>query len=947
MAQNEINWFYNFQQLQESRKVGHNMSNIIISRDTPNSDKTGSKQYTYFSNYEEVIKNIYEGDTKNYYEIIQADDAQRMRYDIDLKNDKFIELQEAGYIPQDITIKQFIKTLISTLSQLTKKTSKDYFKQDCETILFNSSTFEKQSYHMISKGFCLVSTDHHSANLAAQKLYSFVIQELQKELKAYKLPVEELIKVVDKSVYSKLQNFRTVGCCKKKKKNIKKCLTKHDSKESFICNVGEDSEITFSYIKDELPFDIVDKHIQNSLNKTENTKDNKTYKTMEYKQLLNIVKLCDSNNIGRRNWYKMAQTLYNIAHKSDILTEEQCFHLFHQYSKYDISNDDKYVENDDYNDDITTDLWNNLDYDESLIDSRRLTVASIKATARKDHPEQYQEWYNTWYKNEESELLHSNNTEDILNNVLVSVKKEEEELKTVTDIVEDDEEQDEEDDVIIDRELRKKLRENLKRGDEGLADIFVEYNKNIKIFNNKGNCFIYNESKKLWLEKYDLYIGSQISLTIEPLILEEIKMFETMITEIPETEQGNNTNDKKLAGLRSNISRLEKVKLYILSSSGCASIIKKIIPKIEDVDFVNIINTENPDILPVKNGILCLKTGQIRERNINDLFSFQCPVSYKPIDKNSDDYKKVDKFFLDVCKDNENLKEYLRVSLGYMMTGHVSERCYFTWYGIGSNGKSTVCNLLQLIMNKFYTTCSKDIFIKSKNNGSGGATTHLTPLIGARIATFSESDENEQLDSAQIKNLCGGEKITYRKLYCESSEFKPICKLILQTNHKPKINSNDDAIKDRIRFIPFNQRFTNNPTGSEKKRDAKTVRELENELLDVVFQWIIEGSITWYGHGLPECEIIEEAKKEYINDNDIVGGFIKEMCNITDDKEYTTISEVRAEFERWCKDHEKQLEEKKTLTNELKAKKYKQGKKGGNRVWLGIALNKNDVDYEG
>ncbi len=80
-------------------------------------------------------------------------------------------------------------------------------------------------------------------------------------------------------------------------------------------------------------------------------------------------------------------------------------------------------------------------------------------------------------------------------------------------------------------------------------------------------------------------------------------------------------------------------------------------------------------------------------------------------------------------------------------------------------------------------------------------------LINARVAVFSESEKQENLNEGMIKSLTGNDPISCRPLYGKQMEFQTLCKLIMQTNHEPSIDIEEKAMLDSLKFIPFLSRF--------------------------------------------------------------------------------------------------------------------------------------------
>ena len=56
--------------------------------------------------------------------------------------------------------------------------------------------------------------------------------------------------------------------------------------------------------------------------------------------------------------------------------------------------------------------------------------------------------------------------------------------------------------------------------------------------------------------------------------------------------------------------------------------------------------------------------------------------------------KKVELFFRQLIMPDDECREYMRRVLGYSLTGDVTGRTFFVWWGHGSNGKSALFDLL-------------------------------------------------------------------------------------------------------------------------------------------------------------------------------------------------------------------------------------------------------------
>ena len=99
---------------------------------------------------------------------------------------------------------------------------------------------------------------------------------------------------------------------------------------------------------------------------------------------------------------------------------------------------------------------------------------------------------------------------------------------------------------------------------------------------------------------------------------------------------------------------------------------------------------------------------------------------------------------------------------------------------------------------------------------------------------------------------------------------------MLYTNHLPKVVANDDGIWRRLIVIPFNAKITG-------KSDIKNYADyLFEHAGPAIMSWIIEGAkkaIDKEFHtDLPD--VVEAAIKAYREDNDWLGQFLEECCEM-------------------------------------------------------------------
>ena len=133
----------------------------------------------------------------------------------------------------------------------------------------------------------------------------------------------------------------------------------------------------------------------------------------------------------------------------------------------------------------------------------------------------------------------------------------------------------------------------------------------------------------------------------------------------------------------------------------------------------------DPWALNVANGIIDLRTLELRKHDSNELHSKLVDVIYEPAAK----APRFEKFLQEVFVDEELIDLTCRYA-GYSLTGDVSEQIFLFCYGEGANGKSVLLNTLRSIGGDYGLQLDPTILT---DNGHSLHPTGLTDLRGARL----------------------------------------------------------------------------------------------------------------------------------------------------------------------------------------------------------------------
>jgi len=343
----------------------------------------------------------------------------------------------------------------------------------------------------------------------------------------------------------------------------------------------------------------------------------------------------------------------------------------------------------------------------------------------------------------------------------------------------------------------------------------------------------------------------------------------------------------------------------------------------------------DPWLVNCQNGTLDLRTGRLKDHNPSDRITKIVPQDYDP----DASCPRFDRFLKEALVDDALIKFVKRYS-GYTLTGITRERLLAILYGFGKNGKTTLVELLHEVLGDYARNTDVETLLIKKYQGVGN---DVAALKGARFVSAAEVEKGRRLAESKVKQLTGRDTVTARFLFGEPFDFKPEFKLWLSTNNKPVIQGTDDAIWDRIRLIPFTQRFE----GS--KADPKLPDKLRAELAGV-FAWMVEGCLEWQEHGLEEPKTVTDATNQYREEMDTLAAFFEDRCVIREGL-MTPASRLYKQYQMWCDGAGENTETQKMFGMRLSergfvSEKIKRGQHKDRKGWRGIGLRADDPGPE-
>jgi putative DNA primase/helicase len=329
-------------------------------------------------------------------------------------------------------------------------------------------------------------------------------------------------------------------------------------------------------------------------------------------------------------------------------------------------------------------------------------------------------------------------------------------------------------------------------------------------------------------------------------------------------------------------------------------------------------------ILNTPKGVVDLKTGELRPARKDDF----CTLTTACAPDGEQNCPKWFDYLEDATQGDTELKTYLQRVAGYCLTGSVNEHAFFFCYGGGGNGKGTYINTIDFLMGSYSKVANMDTFVATRHTAHPE---ELAELYGARLVTAQEPDAGSRWNEARIKTLTGGDPITARKLYQSSFTFYPTFKLLFSGNHKPMIKNVDAAIRRRMYLIPFDFKVP------DEKRDGGLQDYLKQVEGPGILQWAIEGCLDWQLNTLNAPERVRVTTDEYFEDEDRIGVFFAECCEIgTGYREVTT--RLYQRYRDWMQSNGEYAVSRKRFLESLAQKGFYSRNRGGQMSVEGIQL---------
>lgn len=321
----------------------------------------------------------------------------------------------------------------------------------------------------------------------------------------------------------------------------------------------------------------------------------------------------------------------------------------------------------------------------------------------------------------------------------------------------------------------------------------------------------------------------------------------------------------------------------------------------------------NPHVINCANGVVDLRAGTLSPHGAEQLFTYCIPTRYNP----AATFPEFTDFLLASIKYGAPVVEWLQEFMGYCLTGLTRLEIMLYAYGESRAGKGTLFESILYAIRGIAHDVDFNTFTGRRDGDSNNF--DLAGLKGARLVVADESKRHQELNTAKIKQITGGNSIRCCFKHKEHFEYRPQFKMVLISNFPVNADVDDNAMWYRVRVVEF----PNSHAGAEDFGLKERFRSQDAQ--EAILAWMVAGAKRFYSHGnkgIPTPVEITQSTTEHREALDYVAQW-KSECLEDVPGGFMTNEKLYPSYETWCRTNGVEPKKIKGLLLSLKAHGYK------------------------
>jgi len=341
---------------------------------------------------------------------------------------------------------------------------------------------------------------------------------------------------------------------------------------------------------------------------------------------------------------------------------------------------------------------------------------------------------------------------------------------------------------------------------------------------------------------------------------------------------------------------------------------------------------QNKYIINVKNGLLDIRTLELKPHDPEYLSIIQLPVEWNP----KAECPRWDQFIKEIVEEED--AKVLQEFAGYMLLRDCRFQKALMLVGSGANGKSTFLNIIIKMLGRH--NCAFRSLQELTTNRFAPA-----DLFGKLANIYDDLPPETLTNTGIFKILVTGGEIQAEKKFKNAFKFRNFAKLVFSANKVPSTVDDTKAFFRRWIIINFPNEFTGDKADPHLEEKLSTP-----ECLSYVLKWAVEGLRRLLEQGKFSYEDnIDKIEDRYMRASNPAYAFFQD-CIEEDPDAFVTKDELYKAFIEYCKANKLPTLSKRTFADHVK--RWTNAMDGwakvegrSVRVWRGIRL-KSDSDAD-
>lgn len=419
-------------------------------------------------------------------------------------------------------------------------------------------------------------------------------------------------------------------------------------------------------------------------------------------------------------------------------------------------------------------------------------------------------------------------------------------------------------------------------GDFDIANVLKQLYKDEYVCVSIKNNIWYRFYNHRWVEiDSGTTLRKAISTELHDIYKSKMDGLSTSLASI----QGIDETDERIKRIRKKMGKICDICLRLVSTNDKKNIMTEAKELFHDPDFMESLDT-NAYLLCFENGVIDFKEKVFRKGRPEDYVSKSTKIDYIPLNHYRD-AKVIAEIndFMSKLFPREQLREYMWDHLASILLGTPDKQTFHMYLGEGRNGKSVLTTLIDEIMGEYKGVVPLSAITQERAK-VGGTAAELAELKGVRYAVIMEPSKRDAIMEGPLKQLTSGlDPIQCRAPYSTKTMiYYPQFKLVLCSNVRMEIKTQDFGTWRRIREVPFEALFTENPVNDDPDKPYQFL--VDGTIVDKFSYWkftfmsmLVERAFKTDGK-VGECDIVTNASKAYQESQDFIAEFIRDKIKM-------------------------------------------------------------------